>query len=50
MELSEKNILVYETKIYEFDYEEIQTNLKQFLLNNPNLLCMIKVKFKIIPD
>jgi len=33
----------YQGKIYEFKLSEVDTKLKSFLLNFPNLNCLIKI-------
>jgi hypothetical protein len=33
----------YQAKIYEFKLSEVNTKLKSFLLNFPNLNCLIKI-------
>ena len=31
-------------KIYEFDLEDIETKLKEFIFSNPNLNCLIHIR------
>lgn len=38
----------YQAKIYEFKLSELHTKLKSFVLNFPNLNCLIKIKIEQI--
>ena len=33
----------YDEKIYEFDEEEIETKMKDFITSNPNLQCLVRI-------
>ena len=39
----------YDEKIYEFDEEEIETKMKDFITTNPNQQCLVRINFKLIP-
>ncbi len=41
---SHNNVPKYDSEIYEFYYHEIKTKMKEFILNNPNLWCLVKIK------
>ncbi len=45
-----KNAPEYHEKIYEFDSEALETEMKDFLFKNQNLQCLVRINQNIIPD
>ena len=39
----------YQEQIYEFDEEDIETKMKDFITSNPNLQCLVRINFKVNP-
>ena len=39
----------YHEKIYEFDEDQIETKMKDFILRNPNMQCLVLINYRSVP-
>ncbi len=46
---SDENIPEYHEKIYDFDRDDIETKLKDFILSHPNMQCLVSINYSRIP-